>query len=159
MLAVVPEIPGLVQTSNSTSTIATSADSETVVVTVGCLSRSSSSVQLNNTLHQLEALGALAGAEIEHGDGYSGWQPNPDSPLLAICRRIYREKYGAEPLVTAIHAGLECGVLDGRIGEGQTDMISFGPSITGAHSPDERVYVDSVAKIWEFLKAVLRELA
>ncbi len=159
VLAVVPEIAGLVQTSNSVSTIETNLDGGTLRVTVGCLSRSSSLDELAATTRQLAAIGRLAGAAVESGNQYPGWQPNINSPLLATCRRVYEQLFGESPKVAAIHAGLECGIIGERIGPGQMDMISFGPHIVGAHSPDERVYVGSVEKSWKYLKAVLAELA
>ncbi len=88
---------------------------------------------------------------------YPGWKPNPDSPTLAVCRQVYERLFGEEPTVTAIHAGVECGLIGQRVGI--TDMVSLGPKILGAHSPDERVYVDSVQKSWKFLVCVLAELA
>ena len=72
-------------------------------------------------------------------------------------RRVYKELFNEEPHVAAIHAGLECGIIGRRVGE--VDMISFGPTIRGAHSPDERVFIDSVGRSWRYLKAVLAELA
>jgi dipeptidase D len=159
VLATVPEIPGLVQTSNSTSTVKVERGPGTLTVTIGCLSRSSSSVQLHTALQQIDAIGALAGATTFHNEGYPGWQPNVDSPLLALGRRLYEQVFGTAPKITAIHAGLECGVIDSRIGAGTMDMLSFGPHITGAHSPDERVYVESVQKMWTYLRAMLAELA
>ena len=76
---------------------------------------------------------------------------------MAVCRRIYENLFGEEAKVTAIHAGLECGIIGERVGN--MDMVSFGPTIRGAHSPDERVYVASVQKVWRYLVAVLKELA
>jgi len=161
VLAVVPDIPGLVQTSNSMSTVECEGDPSagTLRVTIGCLSRSSSKFQLHTVVRQIAAIGYLGGADVESGNEYPGWQPNVDSPTLAVCRRVYQELFGEEPEVTAIHAGLECGLIGERIGGGQMDMVSFGPRIEGAHSPDERTYVESVAKSYEYLVAVLRELA
>ena len=159
VLAVVPEIAGLVQTSNSTSTIETSVADGKLSVTIGCLSRSSSLRELEATARQLRAIGGLAGAQAESGNQYPGWQPNVDSPLLAISQRVYKQLFGAEPNVTAIHAGVECGIIGERIGEGQMDTVSLGPHIAGAHSPDERVYVASVEKTWKYLTALLAELA
>jgi dipeptidase D len=158
VLAVVPEIAGLVQTSNSTSTLESALVDGKLRVVVGCLSRSSSMPQLEATTRQLVAIGQLAGALVECGNGYPGWQPNVKSALLVTCRRIYEQLFGATPRVAAIHAGLECGIIGERVG-GQMDMISFGPHIEGAHSPDEKVWVASVQKTWKYLKAVLAELA
>jgi len=157
VLAVVPEIPGLVQTSNNVATIVSEPSDGKLKVTLGCLSRSSSKDQLHATVRQIVAVGQLAGAQVEWGNEYPGWQPNVDSPLLATCRRVYEELFGEAPNATAIHAGVECGIIGERI-RGM-DMVSFGPRIEGAHSPDERVYVASVQKSWKYLTAVLAELA
>ena len=125
--------------------------------TVGTLSRSSSSTQIHVTLRQIDAVGRLAGAEVSTANAYPGWAPDADSAVLATCRRVYERLFGEPPKVTAIHAGLECGIIGERVGG--MDMVSFGPRITGAHSPNERVYVASVQKVWKYLHAVLAELA
>jgi dipeptidase D len=152
------KVPNLVETSNNVGVIASESDGDTLKIELHALSRSSSQSLLHATRDQIEAVGKLAGAHAESGNEYPGWEPNPDSPTLATCRRIYRELFGEEAHVAAIHAGLECGIINERMGN-TLDTVSFGPTITGAHSPDERVYVDSVAKSWTFLKAVLAELA
>ncbi|MCK4873363.1 MAG: aminoacyl-histidine dipeptidase [Phycisphaerales bacterium] len=154
VLAVTPEIPGLVQTSNNVSTITTD---DTLNITVGCLTRSSSADDIHNAVRQITAVGALAGATVVVGNQYPGWQPNIDSSVLAVCKRIYESLFGAAPRIAAIHAGLECGIIGERIGE--IDMVSFGPHIEGAHSPDERVFIASVEKSYRYLAAVLSELA
>lgn len=156
--AVVPEIPGLVETSNSTSTVDTAPVGDLLRVSIGCLSRSSAATALSNTVRQIAAVATLAGAHVESGNSYPGWSPNVKSPLLATCRRLYQEMFDDEPNVTAIHAGLECGLIGERM-NGEMDMVSFGPRIEGAHSPDETAWPDSVAKVWKYLKAVLAELA
>lgn len=158
VLATVPEIPGLVQTSNNLSTAEFSRHDGEIELRVGCLSRSSSMPELARTCEQVAAVGRLAGAQIELGDSYPGWQPNPKSPLLEVCRKAYLDCLGTEPHVRSIHAGLECGIIGEAVG-GKIDMISFGPTILGAHSPDERVSIESVAKIWKYLCAVLAALA
>ncbi len=151
-------IPGLVETSTNFSTISStaSADGNSIQVVVGMLSRSSCDAWLRATCDQIAAIGRLAGAEATEGNQYPGWQPDVDSPLLAICRRVYESTHGHAPQVTAIHAGLECGIIAERVGK--MDTVSFGPRITGAHSPEERVYVASVARSWTYLKALLAEL-
>lgn len=158
-----PRVAGLVQTSNNLSTIESAADGEKLRVSVGCLSRSSSMSLLMLTARQIAEIGRLSGAHIDHANRYPGWEPNVDSPTLAACKRVYEKLFGRPPKVMAIHAGLECGIIGERVGGGspgdRMDMVSFGPNITGAHSPDERVYVDSVARSWKYLVAVLDELA
>ncbi len=157
VLAVVPSIPGLVQTSNSTSIVESKADGSRLGVTIMCLSRSSSAIDIETVKRQIRAIGDLGGAKVEQGNEYPGWAPDVDSPTLATCRRVYKQVFGEEPDVTAIHAGLECGIIGQRMGN--MDMVSFGPRIEGAHSPDERIWVESVQKSWKYLKAVLAELA
>jgi dipeptidase D len=159
VLAVVPDIPGLVQTSNSTSTVSSEVEGGSLTISVACLSRSSLRSELHEAARQIAAIGQLGGAAVESGNEYPGWAPNMDSPTLAVCKRLYEELFGEEANVTAIHAGLECGLIGERVGEGQMDMVSFGPRIEGAHSPDERVWVKSVEKSYRYLKAVLAELA
>lgn len=152
-----PKVPGLVQTSNNVATIEARAEGDQLAITVGTLTRSSSSSWLHTARDQVAAVGELAGATVASGNEYPGWEPNPESPLLATTSRIYRELFGAEAHVAAIHAGLECGIIRERVGE--MDMVSFGPTIRGAHSPDEHIQIESVGKIWKLLRAVLSELA
>lgn len=157
VLAVVPTIAGLVQTSNSTSIVESKIDGGKLGVTIMCLSRSSAAVDIETVKRQIRAIGDLGGAKVEQGNEYPGWAPDVDSPTLATCRRVYEKLFGEPANVTAIHAGLECGIIGQRMGK--MDMVSFGPHIEGAHSPDERIWVESVQKSWKYLKAVLAELA
>ncbi|MEJ2194738.1 MAG: aminoacyl-histidine dipeptidase [Ignavibacteriaceae bacterium] len=99
----------------------------------------------------------LAGGKVEIGDGYPGWKPNMDSKLLKISTQVYRELFNEEPHIKAIHAGLECGILESK--KPGLDMISFGPTILGAHSPDEKVNIKTVNKFYELLKGILRKIA
>lgn len=157
VLAVVPEIPGLVETSNNLSTATSRVDQGLLEVTVGCLSRSSLQAALHEAGRQIAAVASLAGATAVQGGEYPGWMPNANSPLLATCRTVFQERFGKEPKAAAIHAGLECGIIAGQMPD--MDMVSFGPRIEGAHSPTERVWVTSVARSWEYLQAVLATLA
>lgn len=153
-----PRFEGLVQTSNNLSTAISKAGDGALSLEVGLLSRSSSMSLLGQVADGLRALASLSRATIEQGGQYPGWDPNPDSRLLALCRQTFTEVFDRQPEVLAIHAGLECGLISDRVG-GQLDAISFGPDIKGAHSPTERVYVDSVQKVWRLLQAVLAQLA
>ncbi|MBI5865648.1 MAG: beta-Ala-His dipeptidase [Planctomycetes bacterium] len=155
--AVIPDIPGMVETSNSVSTIQAAAEDGNLRVVVGCLSRSSSMAALASLGEQIRAVGELAGATVQQGNSYPGWQPNAKSPTLAVCRRVYERLFGGAPHVAAIHAGLECGLLGERVPG--LDMVSFGPHITGPHSPAEQVFIRSVEKSWNYLRAVLAEIA
>jgi dipeptidase D len=158
VLGMNPRVPGLVQTSNNLSTVATESDGDQDIrIRVGTLTRSSSDSLIDGVLSQIASVGVLAGASVETGNRYAGWEPNPDSSLLAKCRGIYVNLFDSEPNVAAIHAGLECGIIGKCVGD--IEMVSFGPTIEGAHSPDERVFIESVQKSWKYLKAVLAELA
>jgi dipeptidase D len=95
----------------------------------------------------------LAGMHVERVGAYPGWKPNPDSPLLALTKQVFQQEFGTEPETKVIHAGLECGLIGGKYPA--MDMISFGPDITGAHAPGERVDVASVARCWHLLRALL----
>ncbi len=158
VLAIVPDIPGLVQTSNNISTLVSEVENGSLRIVAGCLTRSSSVDDINWATQQVCAAGELGGAASDVGNQYPGWQPDANSKLLAICRDVYADVFGSDPKVLAIHAGLECGIIGERVGGG-VQMISFGPNIRGAHSPDERVFVDSVERMYGYLAAVLRRLA
>jgi dipeptidase D len=104
----------------------------------------------------VESVFRLAGAEVEHSDGYPGWTPDPDSEVLKITVGSYKKLFGVEPVVRSIHAGLECGLfLEKYPG---LDMVSFGPTIRGAHSPDERLDIETTGKFWKHLIDVLENL-
>jgi len=98
----------------------------------------------------------LMGADVTHSGSYPGWKPNPNSAITELLVQKYRQQFNEEPQVVACHAGLECGL----IGEAypQLDMISFGPTIRGAHSPDERVSISSVQKFWGYLVEILKDI-
>jgi len=153
VLAMSPDIPGLVETSNNLAVVK-ETDGKIRVVTS---SRSSVAPSLSCVLAQVRAVAGLAGAAATLKDGYPGWKPNLDSKALAAVRAVYRKQWNKDPHVTAIHAGLECGLLGEKIPG--LDMVSFGPQIEGAHSPDERVNVASVARFWGALTEVLDRLS
>ncbi|MBN1772317.1 MAG: aminoacyl-histidine dipeptidase [Deltaproteobacteria bacterium] len=146
-------LPGLVETSNNLAVAATGERTLEVVTS----SRSSVGPTLKALLGQVAAAGRLAGADVEQPGGYPAWKPDMSSKLLQVARETYRRMYGKDPKVTAIHAGLETGILGSRIPG--LDMLSFGPQIEGAHSPDERVHVPSVVRFYDFLKGMLQALA
>jgi len=155
VLGMSPAVPGLVQTSNNVSTLVATqgGTNSSLRIEIGTLSRSSSAYWNDVTLQQIESVGRLAGAEVVRANEYPGWEPNLDSSALATVRRSYEQLFGATPKIAAIHAGLECGIIGERVSG--VDMVSFGPRIEGAHSPDERVYPASVAKSWSLLRTVL----
>lgn len=104
----------------------------------------------------VEALVGLAGLQIQRIDGYPGWEPDFASPLLARAKALHQRLFDSEPAVKAIHAGLECGILKSK--KPDTDILSFGPTIRGAHSPTERLRIDTVPPFWHYLTALLAEL-
>ncbi len=153
VLAMSRDIPGLVETSSNLGVV--EDDGKTIRIVTS--SRSSVASALRGVLDQVASAGRLANADVETQDGYPGWKPNLASPALGVVREVYRGILGKEPEVTAIHAGLECGLLGEKVPG--LDMVSFGPTITGAHSPDERVHVPSVARFWEALRKTLDALS
>ncbi len=153
VLAMSPDIPGLVETSSNLAVVQENNSKIRLVTS----SRSSVAPSLAYVLAQVRAVAALAGATVTPKDGYPGWKPNLDSKALAAVREVYRKQWNKDPHVTAIHAGLECGLLGEKIPG--LDMVSFGPQIEGAHSPDERVNVASVERFWGALTEVLDRLS
>lgn len=147
-----PAMEGLVEASNNLARVAVQGGE----ITLGCLARSSvDSVKLELT-RSLASVFELAGYEVQQSGDYPGWSPNPDSEILQLLRSRYESLFQESPRVVACHAGLECGIL-GNTYPG-LDMISFGPTIRGAHSPDERVQVSSVRKFWTLLLDVLAHI-
>ncbi len=106
--------------------------------------------------NELDALGEIFGAKVSKNSEYPSWKPVRNNAILDTVKETYKELFGTEAKVTAIHAGLECGIIRDKIGP--IDVVSFGPTITGAHSPDERVHIDSVEKFWDLFKAVLAKV-
>lgn len=144
-------IPDLVETSNNIARVILKSGK----IEIGCLTRSSVDSAKTDLTNALRATFELAGFTVESSGNYPGWQPNPKSGILRVLKAKYITLFGEEPRVVACHAGLECGILGQNYPE--MDMISFGPTIKGAHSPDERVSVPSVQKFWKFLLEVLKE--
>ena len=138
-------MPGLVQTSTNLARVV--SDGETVKLQ--CLLRSSVRSEKEALGEAIRAVFALAGAETELTGSYDGWNPDMASPILKAMRESYTALYGKEPSVTAIHAGLECGIIGSNYPG--LDMISFGPTICYPHSPDEKVEIASVGKFYDFL--------
>jgi dipeptidase D len=153
VLGMSQDIPGLVETSSNLAVVSEHEWAIRVVTS----SRSSVAPSLAYVLTQVRAVAALANASVTLKDGYPGWKPNMESKALAVVREVYRSRWQKEPHVTAIHAGLECGLLGEKIPG--LDMVSFGPQIEGAHSPDERVNVPSVERFWGALTEVLDRLS
>lgn len=153
VLAMSHAVPGLVETSTNMAVVHAERDKVNVVTS----QRSSFQSELVDIADMVCAIAQQAGAEIEQGNGYPAWQPNPESPTLKKSVEVYKSLFGREPEVKAVHAGLECGIIGDKFPG--MDMISFGPTILGAHSPDERVEIATVEKFWKLLKAILEKLA
>lgn len=116
--------------------------------------RSSIESSKNNIANMVESVFVMANGEVKHTDGYPGWTPNPDSAICAIAADCYKKRFGKEPKVKAIHAGLECGLVGDKIAG--MDMISFGPTLRGVHSPDERIEIKTVQMFWDLLCDILK---
>ena len=145
-------INNLVETSNNMAMVKVSEG----VFSVKCLLRSSVDSAKEALAQKIKAVFELANVKTSFSGGYSGWAPNPNSDILRIMKDVYHKLYGKDPKVMAIHAGLECGILSGAYPE--WDMISCGPTLLSPHSPDERAYIPSVEKVWDYLKEVLKSI-
>ena len=152
VLAMSQAMKGLVETSTNTASVKF-VDGKIVITTS---QRSSVELAKKNAMHGVEAVLALAGADVEHSDGYPGWTPNPESSLLHCTVESYRSLFGTEPKVRAIHAGLECGLFLEKYPH--LEMVSFGPTLRGVHSPDERLEIATVDKFWQLLLDVLKKV-
>jgi dipeptidase D len=150
VIAMSREIPNFVETSTNLASVKIKDDK--VFITTS--QRSSVESSKKDVADMVHSLFAMAGAEVEHSTGYPGWKPNPDSQILRITVDSYKRLFKEDPQVLAIHAGLECGLV-GAIYPGM-DMVSFGPTIKGAHSPDERLDIATVTKFWELTLDVLK---
>lgn len=149
VISMLHDFPGTVESSSNLAVVVSSEG----VIEVKILVRSSSETRKYAVCSSLESVFALAGAKVEYGGAYNGWQPNINSPILNIMLETYTKLYGKTPAVKVMHAGLECGIIQGNYPD--MDMISIGPDLEFPHSPDERINISSVAKTWEFIKATL----
>mgnify|MGYP005844055549 CR=1 FL=1 len=148
------DIKDLVETSTNLATI--TRDKNKIII--GTSQRSSVETAKFNLAEIVKAVFELADADkINTGDGYPGWKPNMNSKILSLAKSVYEKEFNSQPEIKAIHAGLECGILSGKFPN--LDMISFGPTIEGAHSPDERVDVDAVKKFYKLIRLILIEIA
>ena len=143
-------IPNLVETSNNIAKIEVKSGK----IRIGCLTRSSVDTAKIDLANSLKSVFELADCKVTLSGEYPGWNPNPNSEILEVLKNQYDILFNEKPKVVACHAGLECGILGKNYPE--IDMISFGPTIKGAHSPDERVSISSVKKFWTFLIQILK---
>ena len=147
-----PDIEGLVETSNNIARVIVKDGA----IKIGCLTRSSSETNKWDLANSLRAAFELAGFDVEFSGTYPGWLPNVNSEILKIVDKLYEDLHGEKANVAACHAGLECGILGQNYPE--MDMVSFGPNIKGAHSPDERAQISSTQKYWKFLLEILKNI-
>lgn len=147
-----PEIEGLVQTSNSLARV----QAKDGAFQIHCLVRSALDTEKLDLARSIRCALEQAGGKVEFSGSYPGWTPRPDAPIVTLMSDLYEEMFGHKASVLACHAGLECGIVGAKYPEVQ--MISFGPNIHGAHSPDEKVQISSVQKFWKFLVAALERI-
>lgn len=147
------ELEGLVETSTNLASVKFT-DNNTILVTTS--QRSSLDSGIRDISDRIESLFSLANAKVWHTDGYPGWSPDKNSEIVKLTAKTYQDLFGIKPVVRAIHAGLECGLFLQKYPE--LDMISFGPTIKGAHSPDERLSIESTEKFWKLLLEVLKRI-
>lgn len=146
------DIEGLVETSNNIARVIVK-DGE---IKIGCLTRSSVESAKMDLANALRATFELTGCEVEFSGDYPGWTPNMDASILKVLSSLYEKLNGEKAHVAACHAGLECGILGQNYPD--MEMISFGPTIRGAHSPDERASISSAQKYWKFVLEILKEI-
>ncbi|MDN3619348.1 aminoacyl-histidine dipeptidase [Polaribacter undariae] len=147
-----PDIKGLVETSNNIARVIVKDGS----IKIGCLTRSSSESNKLDLANSLKSAFELSGFDVDLSGEYPGWQPNVNSAILDVVSNLYETLHGEKADVAACHAGLECGILGQNYPE--MDMVSFGPTIRGAHSPDEKASISSTQKFWKFLIEILKNI-
>ena len=147
------DIPGLVETSTNLASVKMKPEN---IIRIETSQRSSILSARDDMANTVRAAFQLAGATVTFGDGYPGWKPNPHSAILEVAAASYKRLFGVDAQVKAIHAGLECGLFLDKYPS--LDMISFGPTLTGVHSPDERMHIPSVDKFWRHLLDVLANI-
>ncbi len=152
VISMLHDFPGTVESSSNLAIVKSSEG----MIEVKLLIRSSSETRKDAVCSSLSSTFALAGAKVEEASGYNGWQPDIQSPILQLMKDTYSDLFGKEPSVKVMHAGLECGIIQGAYPK--MDMISIGPDLQFPHSPDERIHIGSVGKVWEFLKATLERV-
>ena len=147
------DIPQFVETSSNLASIKMPEEGKIKIVTS---QRSSTKSQLDCVCNVIASAFSLAGADVLINEGYPGWKPNPNSKLLQLTVEKYKELFGKEPKVRAIHAGLECGLFSEKYPG--LDMVSFGPTLRGVHSPDEKLLIPTVEMVWRHLVAIIESL-
>jgi len=164
MIAMSQEMPGLVETSTNLASIKMKSVSpegglsakRSYFIEINTSQRSSKEPSKHHLKWAVEQALSLACDEVTHGDGYPGWAPNPNSPLLEVVKQAYIDLYKSEPKVLAIHAGLECGLFLEKYP--YLDMVSIGPQMYGVHSPQERLSIPSTERCYTWLCQTLKSL-
>ncbi len=152
IFAMSQDMEGLVETSSNLASI----HKQDGAIVINSSQRSSIGSARENMSATIRAVFELAGAKVETNEGYPGWKMNPNSEILKVATDSYRRLFGKDPKILAIHAGLECGLFSEKYPH--LDMISFGPTLRGVHSPDERLYIPSVQLVWEHLLDILKNI-
>lgn len=146
------EVTGVVETSLNVGVVTMEEDKAEIM----CLIRSLIDSGKEYVVSMLTAVGQLAGAQTAPKGGYPGWQPDANSPVMHLVRETYEKLFNKTPNIMVIHAGLECGLFKKPYPE--MDMVSIGPTMTGPHSPDEQVHIESVGQYWQLLTALLKAI-
>ena len=152
VISMLVDFPGTVESSTNLAIVKSSNE----LIEIQILVRSSSDSRKEAVCSSLESVFSMAGAKVEYGSAYGGWQPNINSPVLKVMEQTWLELYGKKPDVKVMHAGLECGIIQETYPN--MDMISIGPDLEHPHSPDERVGIASVQHIWDFIVAALSRI-
>lgn len=152
VLAMSMSMQGLVETSTNLASVKQDGD----IITVTTSQRSSIDSARMNAAASVRSVLELAGAKVKHSEGYPGWNPDPSSKLLEVAVNCYKELFGQNPKVRAIHAGLECGLFLQKYPE--LEMVSIGPTLRGVHSPDEKLEIATVSRFWEHLVCILKKI-
>lgn len=147
-----PDVADLVEASNNVARVALKNGELKIL----CLTRSSVESSKMAVAEQLKSVFELAGIKVEFSGSYPGWKPKPGSEIVKVMEQLYEEKFASKPHIVACHAGLECGIIGANYPE--MEMVSFGPTIRGAHSPDERASISSTQKFWGYLKDILANI-
>ena len=156
MISMSADMPNLVETSTNLASMKMKQDEKGPFIEINTSQRSSVEAEKHRIKDAVEAALSKACDEVTHGDGYPGWKPNVNSPLMEITREAYKRLFNAEPQVLAIHAGLECGLFLEKYP--YLDMVSIGPQMYGVHSPQERLSISSTQRCWAWLCEVLKNL-
>ena len=147
-----PDVENLVEASNNIARVELK-DGHLKILN---LSRSSVESTKKQVAEQLKSVFELAGMKVEFSGSYPGWKPKPDAEIIKTMEKIYEKEFGSKPHVVACHAGLECGIIGANYPN--MEMVSFGPTIKGAHSPDERAHIPSTQKFWKYLLEILKNI-